>query len=107
VQGLFTGARNFSPPVDSAAGTVETDGEELAVIDGGEENPVSDQDRRGMPGRQLRLPNDILVGAKFNGKILIVRYARRVGTSKLQPVLTTQKKGASQQGDYKGNKFFH
>ena len=45
VQRLFTRARNFATPVDSSAGAVEADGEELAfVVDGRDVNAVADQD---------------------------------------------------------------
>jgi len=87
-------ARNFAAPVDPAAGAIEADGEELAVIVyGGDENAIANQDRRRVPGRQVCLPDDILIGSKLDRQVPVIGHAGGVRTPELRPVIGAEQRG--------------
>src|SRR5262249_55738261 len=88
---------DFPPPVNPSARSIETDREQLFVVDGGEENPVANQHRRRVPGWQLGFPDNILVRSELDGEIAVVGNPGRVDAAKLRPVIGAEKGCSAQE----------
>jgi len=67
IERFSTVARALAPPQDLAGPTAQTKRVELVMIDRGEKDAVTGEDRRRMTERQRRLPNNVAPGAKRLG----------------------------------------
>ena len=83
--GFDLGGRGFGAPELAAVGAVIGDGEEFAIVEGGEQDLVADDHgRRGAAGR-VDFPFHVFVGADFGGRMLVVGDACGAGAAELGP----------------------
>lgn len=81
-------ARKVFAPQDRARLPLHAERLELSavLIESGEEDAFVPDARRGDARRERRLPEQRLVGTEFYGRLLSVRHALRVRSTKLRPV---------------------
>ena len=85
VKGLELFGRGVGPPRFAAVGAVVRDRVQLAVVESGEHEFVTDDDRRGGPARHRHLPLHVLVRANLDRRMLRVGDARSSGAAELWP----------------------
>ena len=87
VLGFAPGSADGSPPLNLAGGAAQAHRNQIIALGSGEKNAIPYQDRGGLPYRQLRLPQNVLLRPKLGWQLPAGRaQSGAVRTTKLRPV---------------------
>jgi len=107
---LDTFGRGLGPPGFLAVGAAVGDGEELSVLERGDDEQVAGDDRRRDSRRDRHLPLHVFLGADFDGRRLIVRDPRPVRPAETGPrerLIGAQANRREQYHREKGDEILH
>src|SRR5262249_19789208 len=87
VLGFVPGSPDRSPPLNLPAGAAQAYRNQIIALGSSEEDTIAHQNGRGFPGRQVSLPQNVLLRPKLGGYLPAGRAkSGAVRTTKLRPV---------------------